>query len=206
VWRSRAIWLAIAVSLTLHGLVALSILFRPAAKNRSVSPAIKLFLRSALDTPIVANEGYRAAPVLSEKYQLSLTDKHSETEPKDAIEPLATALGETMDLIDSGRHYYNSNEVDTAASPITEFSIDTDNIQLGELIILRLRIFFSNDGRIDLYDVLSSTADEAKTKILLRTLELTVSFPALIGGQRVPSVREIEITIDTTMNQQSQFR
>jgi hypothetical protein len=206
VWRSRAIWLAIAVSLTLHGLFALSFLSRPVAKNRAGSPLTKLFLRSGRDTPPVEDEGHRVDPILSEKSQLPLTAKHSGTEPKNELEPIATTLGDNLNPIDSGRYYFNSNEVDTTATPITTFSIDTDNIQLGELIVLRLRIFLSNDGHIDLYDVLSSTANEAKTKILLRTLELTAFTPALIEGQRVPSVREIEITIDTTMNQQGQLR
>jgi hypothetical protein len=206
VWRSRAFWLAIAVSLTLHGLFALSFLSRPVAKNRADSPLTKLFLRSDWGTTSVSDHGYRVAPTLSEKSQLPLTDKHSGTEPKNELEPIATTLGDNLNPIDSGRYYFNSNEVDTAATPIAEFSIDTENIQLGELIILSLRIFLSSDGHIDLYDVLSSTADEEKTKILLRTFELTAFTPALIEGQRVPSVREIEITIDTTMHQQGQLR
>jgi hypothetical protein len=206
VWRSRAFGLAIAVSLTLHSLFALSFVFRPAAKNQTVSHSTKLFLRGDWGTTHVSDDRYKIASILAQKSQSPQTDKHSGPEPKNEIEPIATTHGETMNQIDSGQYYFNSNEVDVVATPITEFSIDTDNIQPGELIILRLRIFLSDEGHIDLYDVLSSTAEEAKTKILLRTLELTAFTPALIEGQRVPSVREIEITIDTTMNQQDQLR
>ena len=195
--RSRAIWLAIAVSLTLHGLVALFFLFRPAANNRSVSPSIQLFLRSDLDTPRAVSVARSAPLILPEKSELPRLNR---TEPIGASVP-QDAASDPMELFNNGRYYFNSNEVDTTASPITEWSIDTEDLQLGEQIILRLKIFISSDGRIDLYDILSSTTSESRTKALLRSLELTALSPALIGGQTVPSVREIEITIDTTMNQ-----
>ena len=109
--------------------------------------------------------------------------------------PAAVRAGDSAKLAALGSAvYYTAKQVDLKATPLEmKTRVKTpDNFPLGRIATVRLRLYISEEGAIDGYEILA--ADQLPSRALLQDIREIRFRPAERAGRPVKSQKVIQIS------------
>lgn len=121
-------------------------------------------------------------------------------QPAPAVAAPAESPPPAEPLLSRTERYFASDEVDVRSSPLADWVLHSEELPPQQVVTVQLKLHISAEGRIDQYEVLSSSAETGRTMDLLRDIAATPLLPARRDGAAVASIVDVEITIESDVS------